>query len=156
MATPPTPYKKYTKTIRARYTTACHITASRNQSSRPAPPLQGYASEHSTTDEGTHLHSQTTSPRRTKEQWSAPPLKMMHTHTRHYVNHIFKGTDPWRRRRPRTKNILKRTACHLTASRNQSSRPTPPLQGNASEHSTTDEGIPPHSPMTSPRRTKEQ
>ena len=87
MATPPTPYKKYTKTIRARYTTACHITASRNQSSRPAPPLQGYASEHSTSDDDIPPHSPTTG-HGTLLRAISPPRAITH----HARLHLFRAT----------------------------------------------------------------
>ena len=111
MATQPTPYKKYTKTIRARCTIACHTTASRNQSPRPAPPLQGYASQHSTTDDDIPPHSPTTSHRDAGRTNARHHLsRRWHTHTSlRDVNHIFKETDPWRRRRPLTKNILRQS-----------------------------------------------
>ena len=116
MATPDAadPLQKNTKTIRARYTTACHITTSRNQSPHPAPPLQAYASQHSTTDDDIPPHSPTTSHRDARRNNARRHLsRRWHTHTSlRDVNHIFKETDPWRRPTPPTpykKNILRQS-----------------------------------------------
>ena len=161
MATPDAadPLQKNTKTIRARYTTACHITTSRNQSPHPAPPLQAYASQHSTTDDDIPPHSPTTSHRDARRNNARRHLsRRWHTHTRHCVTSTTSSRKPTHgERRPLTKKYEDShrarytTACHITTSRNQSPRPSPPLQGYASQHSTTDDDIPPHSPTTSHR-----